>query len=49
MDSLITQLNAILHKHSGTRTNGKVASERTKSAIGEALRADFRRLSELGF
>lgn len=49
MDSLITQLNAILQKHSGTRTNGKVASERTKSAFGEALRADFRRLSELGF
>lgn len=49
MDSLITQLNAILHKHSGTRTNGKVASERTKSAIGEALRAEFRRLSHLGF
>lgn len=49
MDSLITQLNAILQKHSGTRTNGKVASERTKSAIGEALRADFRRLSDLGF
>ncbi|MFC5550193.1 phage integrase N-terminal domain-containing protein [Massilia aerilata] len=49
MDSVITQLNAILQKHSGTRTNGKVASERTKSAIGEALRADFRRLSTLGF
>jgi site-specific recombinase XerC len=49
MDSLITQLNAILQKHSGTRTNGKVASERTKSAIGEALRADFRRLCDLGF
>lgn len=49
MDSLITQLNETLQKHSGTRTNGKVASERTKSAIGEALRADFRRLSDLGF
>lgn len=49
MDTVITQLNAILQKHSGTRTNGKVASERTKSAIGEALRADFRRLAVLGF
>lgn len=49
MDSLITQLNAILNKYSGTRTNGKVASERTKSAIGESLRADFRRLSYLKF
>lgn len=49
MDSVITQLNAILLKHSGTRTNGKVASERTKRAIGESLRADFRRLVELGF
>lgn len=49
MHSVITKLNEILQKHSGTRTNGKVASERTKSAIGEALRADFRRLSDLGF
>jgi site-specific recombinase XerC len=49
MDSLITQLNAILQKHSGTRTNGKVASERTKTAIGESLRADFRKLPALGF
>lgn len=44
MDSVITQLSADLAKHAGTRTNGKVASERTKTAIGESLRADFRRL-----
>lgn len=49
MDPLVTQVNAILQTHSGTRTNGKVASERTKSAIGEAIRADFRRLIYLGF
>lgn len=49
MNLLKNQLNAILQKHSGTRTNGKVASERTKSAIGESLRADFVRLSHLGF
>ncbi|MFC5477203.1 integrase domain-containing protein [Massilia suwonensis] len=49
MDMLKTQLNAILQANAGTRTNGKVASERTKSAIGEALHADFRRLSALGF
>jgi site-specific recombinase XerD len=49
MDSVISQLNANLEKHAGTRTNGKVASERTKSAIGESLRADFRRLAELGY
>lgn len=49
MDSLLTQLNAILKKHSGTRTNGTVASERTKTALGEALRADLRRLDALGF
>lgn len=49
MDSLITQLNATLQKHSGTRTNGTVASERTKTAFGEALRADFRRLVAMGF
>ena len=47
--NLKSQLNAILDTHSGTRTNGKIASERTKSAIGEALRADFNRLSTLGY
>lgn len=49
MEPLISQVNALLQKHSGTRTNGKVASERTKTAIGEALRADFRRLGEMGY
>ena len=49
MDPLITQVNAILQTHSGTRTNGTVASERTKTAIGEAIRADFRRLIYVGF
>ena len=49
MNSVISQLNADLEKHAGTRTNGNVASARTKRAIGESLRADFRRLSELGY
>lgn len=49
MSSLITQLNAILQKHAGTRVNGKVASERTKTAIGDSLRASFRRLVVLEY
>jgi len=47
--NLNAELNAILDTYAGTRTNGKIASERTKSAIGEALRADFKRLSALGY
>jgi integrase len=49
MDPLMTQVRAILHAKSGIRTNGKVASERTKTAIGDSVCADFRRLAELGF
>lgn len=49
MSTLITQLNAILHKNAGTRVNGKVASERTKSATGEHLKASFRLLLDLNY
>lgn len=48
MDLLRKQLNVILHANAGIRSNGKVASERTKSAIGESLHADFNRLTSLG-
>ena len=49
MKSLISQLNAILQLKAGTRVNGKVASERTKTAIGDSLRASFRHLVNLNF
>ena len=49
MKSLISQLNVILQLKAGTRVNGKVASERTKTAIGDSLRASFRHLVNLNF
>lgn len=49
MNSVIDQLNEILRKYSGTRVNGKVASERTKTARGDTLRGCFRRLIDLGY
>ena len=49
MKSLISQLSAILQLKAGTRFNGKVASERTKTAIGDSLRASFRHLVNLNF
>lgn len=49
MGTLITQLNCILHDNSGIRVNGRVASERTKTAAGESLRSSFKQLVTLGF
>lgn len=49
MDSLITKLNAVLQEYSGTRVNGNVASEGTKTTLGDSLRASFRRLGPLGY
>lgn len=49
MASLKNQLDSILKQHAGTRENGRVASERTKSARGEALHAGFNRLHGLGY
>jgi len=46
---IIAQLNIILAAHAHTRVNGKVASERTAQAAGEALRAIFRLLVKLGY
>jgi integrase len=46
---LIALLNIILATHAHTRVNGKVASERTVQAAGEALRAIFRLLVKLGY
>lgn len=46
---LITKLNAILNEHAHTRVNGKVASHRTTTAAGEALRTCFRQLVEMGY
>jgi integrase len=47
--ALIVLLNAILAKHAHTRVNGKVSSERSITAAGEALRSCFRLLIELGY
>jgi integrase len=49
MESLKSQINAYLEKNAGTRTNGRVASERTKSAMGEHVHANFNHLLDLGF
>jgi site-specific recombinase XerD len=46
---VITVLNKILNAHAGKRVNGRVASHRTTTAAGEALRANFSRLHELGY
>lgn len=46
---LKSQINAILKENASTRTNGRVASERTKSAIGEHIHANFNHLNRLGF
>lgn len=46
---IIALLNVILAVHAHTRVNGKVASERTTQAAGEALRAIFRLLVKLGY
>jgi site-specific recombinase XerD len=42
-------LNAYLDEHAYTRVNGRVASHETATRHGEALRANFGRLHELGF
>lgn len=49
MESLTGKINAILKTNAGTRVNGKVASERTKTARGEAIHAGFARLVAGGF
>jgi site-specific recombinase XerD len=49
MDSLITKANALLQLHSSKRLNGTVASEGTKTSIGDSIRASLRRLKALGF
>lgn len=49
MNRLISQLNKILSENAGTRVNGKLASDRTKRAYGEALRAMFKKLYSMGF
>lgn len=49
MSNLITELNKLLAKHSGTRVNGRVASDRTSSSYGEGLRAMFKKLLSLGY
>ena len=46
---IIVLLNMILAANAHTRVNGKVASERTVQAAGEALRAIFRLLVKLGY
>lgn len=42
-------LNEILETHAGVRDNGKVASDRTKSAYGEVLHMCFDVLHDLGY
>jgi site-specific recombinase XerC len=49
MNQLIAQLNILLAEHAGTRVNGKVASDRTTSAYGEALRTIFKKLQSMGY
>ena len=49
MDSLKTQLDAILAKHARTRVNGSVASDRTSEAARDSLHSSFARLVKLGF
>lgn len=49
MDLLKSKINAILKEKASTRTNGRVASERTKSAIGEHVHASFNHLNNLGY
>lgn len=49
MNQLIAQLNILLAEHAGTRVNGKVASDRTTSAYGEALRTIFKKLHSMGY
>ncbi|MBD8531685.1 MULTISPECIES: integrase domain-containing protein [unclassified Massilia] len=49
MESLRSQINAYLKRNAGTRTDGSVAGERTKSAIGEHVHANFNHLLNLGF
>ena len=46
---IIVLLNMVLAANAHTRVNGKVASERTVQAAGEALRAIFRLLVKLGY
>jgi integrase len=49
MESLASQINTYLKKNAGTLVNGKRASERTKSAFGESVHANFNHLLDLGF
>lgn len=49
MIQLFYLLNLLLAKNAGTRVNGKVASDRTTTAYGEALRSIFKTLLKLGF
>lgn len=49
MQSLKEQINAILGANASTRTNGRVASERTRAAIGEHIHACFNHLYKLGY
>jgi integrase len=49
MDLLMKSLSAYLDEHAYTRVNGRVASHETATRHGEALRANFRRLNELGY
>lgn len=48
MDSMMKSLNAYLNEHAYTRVNGRVASHESATRHGEALKANFRRLHELG-
>jgi integrase len=41
-------LTTLLNENSGTRTNGRVASDRTRTAYGEVLRMAFDQLTALG-
>jgi integrase len=49
MNQLFLALNKLLAQCAGKRVNGKVASDRTTSSYGEALRAMFKLLWMLGF
>lgn len=49
MNKLFALLSIILARCAGIRVNGKVASDRTTSAYGEALRAMFKLLIALGY
>lgn len=46
--SFFEALNKILAQHAHTRDNGRPASQRTMSQVGESLRADFKNLMKLG-